>query len=402
MAVSRSSSPAPSLLLAFFALPFAAVGVVMAGWIWWDVMRSREILAEWRPVPAVIERVELESRRGSKGGRTYKVTGTYRYLYHGRSFTSRQITLSDGADNIGRFHQNLHRQMRRARNAGDPMTVYVNPAMPSEAVLWPWWRLEMGLFKAFFGLVFGGVGAALVAAAVLAGRGRRERARLRVAHPAEPWRWRSDWAAGFSRPDFAAKAAAAWIGLAVLHAPTLPLWTGWPQAWAKAGWTLVLFALVLVVVGGGTLLALRTLIRVRRHRDWRVVLADVPLRPGGPARLGLVSAVALARDFVLTIELKCVRRRTVGVGKKRRVEEVILWSAKEEPPGPFYAGQVIVWAPELPPDQPGADPDPSDDCVLWRLDVSGRGPGPDLVAAFDLPVFAAAGDVNGGSGQKAA
>ncbi len=391
MAGPKITSPyrlSPWLIL--FALPFFSFGVFMTGWIWRDVLRSRTILSEWQPVPVYVEKTELESRRGRKGGSTYQVTGTYRYSYDGQTYRSGEITLSGGSDNIGRFHHRLHSQMKRAKNAGQPMTAYVNPAAPAEAVLWPWWRIEMGLFHAVFGMGFGGVGAGMLAGCLASWWNGRKRVAARAAHPTEPWHWRMDWAAAEVRPNFATKTITAWTVLVVMHAATLPLWSGWSAGWAQGGgvrWGLCVAA---AIVALGTWFALRTLARVRRHRAVRVVLTELPLRPGAAAGLGLVLPGGLAQGFILKTELQCLRRRTVRSGKKTRVEETVLWRAEQAHSGPFYPGQVVAWAPELPGDQPGADPEPSDDGVLWRLEVTGRGPGPDLVAAFELPVFGAA------------
>lgn len=388
MAGSTIASPhrlSPWLIL--FALPFFGVGVFMAGWTWRDVLRSRTILAEWREVPAYIEQTDVKVSRGRKGGSTYRVTGTYRYNYDGQTFRSDEITLGGGSDNIGRFHHRLHSQMRRAKNAGQPMTAYVNPAAPAEAVLWPWWRIEMGLFRAIFGTMFGGVGAGMLAGCLASWWRGRAQGTARAAHPTEPWRWRADWAAAEVRPSYLNKTIIAWTVLVVLHAATLPLWSGWSAGWAQGGgvrWGLCVAAGVVAI---GSAFALRTLLRVRQHRDVRVVLTDLPLRPGAPAGLGLVLPGGLAAGFTLKTELKCLRRRTVRSGKKTRVEETVLWRVEQAHPGPFNPGQVVAWAPELPAGQPGADPEPSDDCVLWRLEATGRGPGPDLVAAFELPVF---------------
>ena len=376
------------LLLALFGLPFFGVGAGMSVWQWRDVLRGREIRSSWEPVPARIESAELETGRGSKGGRTRRAVGAYSYRYQGRDYSSEELALQSGSDNIGAFHVRLHREMRAAKNAGRPLTAYVNPADPTEAVLRPEWRVELGLFKALFGVVFGGVGALLFICSGYAFVEDRRWSRRRAAHPAKPWLWREDWAAGRVFPMHGPKAVVVFALFVMLNASTLPLWGALPGVWAGGGGFRWLLGSALGLVALGDFFCVRSLVRVWRHRGVMVEITTMPLPPGEQIRLGVRAPNGLPAGGGLRATLKCVRHFTTGAGKKRRVDRDTRWEKTEMIAGPFFQGHPIEIVFDPPAGLPSVTPESgSDDRYAWELHLEARGPGPDLVEEFELPVF---------------
>ena len=388
MAEARPNFSAAGLVLALFALPFFGVGVGMTWWQWREYSRSREILSEWTPVPARVESAELKRGRGSKGSTTYRAVGAFSYELAGRTRRSETLTTGEGSDNIGGFQRNLHREMRAALKSGRPLTAYVNPADPAEAVLRPGWRAEMGLFKAVFGVVFGGVGGALLFGSALAAADAWRNRGLRDRHPDEPWRWRADWAAGVLRPPFPASVSTALAALVMLNASTLPLWTALPAEWAAGGGFRWLLAGALIGVATGCAFCVRTLARAWRHRGVEVVMTDAPWRPGEPARLGLRLPRGLASGSILRLEIACDRLVTTGRGKQRRTERTNLWRHEQEIAERIFAGQTVEISAHPPADLPSSSTESSDERHVWELRLKGSGPGPDLVTKIELPVFA--------------
>jgi Protein of unknown function (DUF3592) len=182
-------------LYVIFGGCFTAVGVVMAGMIshdlWgWSTARG------WEPTPAEILDAQLVSSSGGRGGPTYRVTARYRYQSGGQVYTSDRVAVSTGSDNIGHFWKDLYKQLKVARDHGQSVTCYVNPARPEQALLCRELRPEMLAFQGAFVLTFGSFGlVVLIGAPVAWARERRRQAILRD-HPDEPWRARPDWAAG--------------------------------------------------------------------------------------------------------------------------------------------------------------------------------------------------------------
>ena len=92
---AKKNSTKGSWFLFLFALPFAAVGVVMlyftlsAVWSWY-VMRS------WERVPAVILQVHLEEHRGDDST-SYKATAKYAYVYKGKNYRGDRVGTASGS-----------------------------------------------------------------------------------------------------------------------------------------------------------------------------------------------------------------------------------------------------------------------------------------------------------------
>src|SRR6185369_12802690 len=86
------------------------------------------------PVPAEILNVELKRHHG-KNSNTYETKARYRYTVGDNSYTSERVAISSGADNIGDYQQDLYERLNTARLRRTPVTAWVNPNNPSEALL---------------------------------------------------------------------------------------------------------------------------------------------------------------------------------------------------------------------------------------------------------------------------
>ncbi len=92
----------------------------------------------WVPVEARLTATNLESRRGSKGGTRYSVSAHYVYLWQGKEYGSRRVGLGEpdhmdgGLDD---WHQRWHGELSSAMSQKRPVRVWVNPAVPSNAII---------------------------------------------------------------------------------------------------------------------------------------------------------------------------------------------------------------------------------------------------------------------------
>lgn len=156
-------------LLTVFAVPFALVGwglllgSVVPTVVDWARMQG------WQATPATLSAAELHTNRSSKS-RSYRVTATYHYRVDGRNFTGQRVTLSASADNVGDFQQRLGASLTQALQAGTPVTAWVNPSDPQEAVLDRSLRPGLVALKLLAALLFGGFGTIMAVAAWRAGR----------------------------------------------------------------------------------------------------------------------------------------------------------------------------------------------------------------------------------------
>jgi hypothetical protein len=142
-----------------FAVPFGGVGV-FASWAIGSTVHASWKARGWVPVPATVETASLHTSSDSDGGDTYRADGSFRYAWEGRSFTGTQLGISamGGSDNFDSWHQEVSSQLVAAREAGRPVTVWVNPENPAEAVYDRGIRWAQLLFLTPFAFAFGGVG----------------------------------------------------------------------------------------------------------------------------------------------------------------------------------------------------------------------------------------------------
>lgn len=123
-----------TLFASLFAIAFTLGGTFGARAMykqlygWWE---ARSFV----PVAASVMDAQLESRRGSKGGTTYRATAEFAYQYKGRNYTSSAVDLSGSAgDNVGDYQESLYQQLRQARDQAIPVTLWVNPQHPDQSV----------------------------------------------------------------------------------------------------------------------------------------------------------------------------------------------------------------------------------------------------------------------------
>jgi len=387
MASTRSSTFG-SLFFLLFGLPFAGVGLGMLGSIWFSVWRTHQVQAHWTEVAAIIESVQLNSRRGSKGSTTYEVTGTYHYEFKGAARTSQRITFETGSDNIGTFHQRLHEELSSAKDSGRALTCRVDPAT-GDAVLRPAWRPEMVLFKALFVTLFGGAGLGFFAAGVVGARTARAERRLRERFPGEPWSWRPEWQSNILPARLGNGALASVIFLALFHGSTLPLWSILPAAWAGGGrfpWWATTALLLGVVV---SFFCGRSLLHWRKYRGTQLELNQTPLLLGRTCSARLSFPREMPAGLSVNFVLKCVRHVTTGSGKQARTVTTELWRHQASASDPSGMSRSVEFTVELPANQPATRSDNHADRIVWELTATADTPGVDLTVNFELPVSAA-------------
>jgi hypothetical protein len=236
------------------------------------------------------------------------------------------------------------------------------------------------------GLLFTLAGGGLLALGVHGSRRQREADRLRAAHPAEPWRWRPDWAAGRVTDSSRAGLAIAW-GFA-------GFWNllSWPAVAAALtetdGPPLLLIALFPLVGLGLLVWAGRLTIRYRTFGTSVLEFGDMPGVIGRGFR-GVVRVQGSPPAPRFDALLRRIERRTSGSGRSRTTTESIAWEERTAVTPRREAGGVVVpVAFRIPASEPPTDADPSaNPRTLWRLELAADVPGVDYHARFDVPVF---------------
>jgi hypothetical protein len=390
-ATPKSKKALGSGCLTLFALPFALVGLGMLGWVGITVARWHAT-QDWAAVPATVLAAELIAHSGDDST-TYEATATYRYDYEGQTFTGSRVGLSGGADNIGPFHQRLHAELEAARAGGTPVTAFVDPSEPANAVLNRELRPALLTLQIVLGLVFAAIGIGLIVGVRYGAKKLAAEETEQARYPNEPWRWRPEWATGRITSS-AHGAAYAAIGFALLwNVVSVPVLVFVPEEIAS-GNRLAAIALLFPLVGLGLVAwAVRAWLQLRRFKVATLTIPAGPVIAGGrlkgTVRVG--AEVPVASDFRL--ELACVEERVRGSGKNRQRSERLLWQREwRVPRHQCMVTPTLTTIPvdaAVPRDQPLTDTSLNDDrrTITWRLDVAGECPGPDFWSRFELPVF---------------
>ena len=165
-------------MLALFAMPFAAAGLGILLFMTAPMVYDWARMQTWHSVPAQVEAATLQSHKPSKGGTAHSIAVRYRYQVGGVEYTGSRASLTTRADNIGSFQEQLGHRLQGAERTGEPVTVWVNPAQPTESIVDRSLRPGLLALQLGLALAFGGFGGHL-----LVRMGRTMWVRLRAQPP---------------------------------------------------------------------------------------------------------------------------------------------------------------------------------------------------------------------------
>jgi hypothetical protein len=376
--------------LILFALPFAAAGLLVgffAGkmlWFWIDVR-------DWQEVPARVVHTELITNTGDDST-TYDVRAKYLYEFRGATYEGERVGLSTGSDNIGSFHQDAHRELSHYQTSGETFRCYVNPRHPSDAVLYR--DLRWGLFALMgvFATIFTGVGVGLIIAGIWGNRRLGDEGKRVTDNPAEPWRWKEDWADGRITATGRAQFLLPGIMAVFWNLISVPLLFLVPEEVRDNGNYLALLGLIFPLVGLGLAIwAIRSFIRWKKFGDSVFEMSTFPGVIGGPVAGRVLTSVNVKAAAGYRLTLSCINRVTRGSGKNRSTRESILWQQdshlqRESAEFDSTRSEIPVDF-QIPFDASPTEERSEDDETLWRLQVEAEVPGVDYSSQFDVPVF---------------
>lgn len=132
-----------------FLAAFGAVGI-FAAYLAVTTVRDGARARGWPQVPATVQAV-------GDG------TATYTYEYQGRKYTGDRLGAFwlGGSSDVDDWDERMSSRLEAAHRSGTPVTAYVNPENPGEAMLDHEIRWPLILFCLPFALGFGGVGIGL-------------------------------------------------------------------------------------------------------------------------------------------------------------------------------------------------------------------------------------------------
>lgn len=379
MAVAlNTGSGGSGRVLVVFGLVFLLIGVgfgvfgVGASVLDWARMRG------WTPAPAQVLAANLERHR-SDNGSTYRATATYRYQFQGRSYTSHRVGIGTSADNIGDWHQRQHQRLSDALRRHVPVTVWVDPSNPAEAVADRDLRWGLLGFELIFVVVFGGIGGAIVWFGMRLSRPRPT--------GVDPWLANPAWAQNRIRSGARTGMWVAWGFALIWNVLSAPVMFVIPGELAK-GNTLAWFMAMFPVAGAGLLLyAVRRTLQWRRFGPTPLTLTPFPGSLGGQVGGGLDLRLPFRPGLRAHCTLSCLHVYTTGSGKNRSTHERALWQDQQlAHVEPGSHGTRLSFDFRTPPGLPASE-EPSGDYHKWTLQVDAQLPGVDLARSYIIPVF---------------
>ena len=190
--ISSAKSPKPNInrqglstsMKAFnFIITFAFGAIFLAGGL---------LIANETAIPYFINWQTMQAWHASKAevqtvesGKSY-TKANYRYQFNGRSYIGNRVNPADFNDNIGDYQQTLQQHLKQAKNNQRPITVWVNPANPNQAVIDK--QMRWGLFALMSGfcLVFALIGGAIIIAGIASFKNKSQ-AKISISQAKEDW-----------------------------------------------------------------------------------------------------------------------------------------------------------------------------------------------------------------------
>lgn len=391
MAITKSATKNGFGFLILFAIPFAAVGVGVG------YRQAGEFVAYWNmrswvETPAKIVRAKLESHDDSDGGTTYQATAEYAYRYQGQPYTATRVAVHGGSDNIGSFQHDAHRQLSEHQQSGQMFRCYVNPANPSEAVLFRDLRWELLGLQAVFSVVFGSVGFGMLAFGLWSVLKSREERALTVQHPDEPWLCKKQWSDGKIKSSTSTNTFALLIFTLFWNLISAPIAFALRDAIFREGnkfvWIFVSFPAIGLLLIVGTIVSL---LRWRKYGSSTFEMASVPGVIGGQ----LAGVVRVGRKIEpkdgFRLRLNCVQRVTTHGGENNNTSESVLWQDEQLiardllQNDPDHTAIPVLF--QIPYTCRPTDESDTNSQTIWRLEVAAKTPSLDYSTSFETPVF---------------
>lgn len=359
--------------LFLFGMIFFGAGAAVGYFLVLPDLQVWSAASEYQTVPAKLLSVDLERHRGSKST-TYKVRARYRYEFAGREYTGTRVGISEGADNIGHYHQRTYSRLLGAKHNGTFVTAWVDPANPQHALLdremrWGLFALK-SILAGVFMLVGGGLAVfglrAPAAAAAAQTIAPQASGRIVANTRASMWFW--------------------WVFAILWLAISSPALTFLPKELAKGNWP-VLLILLFPAVGIWLLaMAVRLTLQWRRFGALALTLSPYPGVIGGAVR-GTVELPERFRSAqVFRVTMTCIRRHTTGSGRSRSTSDTALWQDETRAQANASGrGTQLAFDFAVPGNMP-ASSEPSSDYVFWAVDISADLPGVDLDTRFEVPM----------------
>jgi len=365
-----------------FGLPFFLAGV---GFLFWSVIPALYDgwrMQSWLSVNGALTHADLVVSH-SDDSTTYRADARYSYNVLGRQFSHDRVAIHDGGDNIGKFQQDLGRQLESMHRRHQSVTVFYNPADPSDAVLNREFRWGLLAFKSIFILIFGGVGAGIV---YWGFRGKKT-IETQGAADYKPWLSRPEWQGGIIRSGAKGGMYAIWGFASVWNLISMPAAFQFTTVWHEEG-PVALLILLFPLVGIGLIAW-----AIKLTREWKrfgvtpLTMDPFPGSIGGDVGGEIQLNEPWQSGMLCKVTLSNILSYVSGSGKNRSRREDVKWQddgyARVIPKA---RGTALQFRFSVPPGQTETE-EASSRYHFWRLNVALDLDGVDLDRSFEIPVY---------------
>ena len=389
----------------------------------WPTWQDWRVMQQWQPASAQLLEIS---------GSDNETIANYRYKYNGVTYQGDRVYVALFKDNIGSYHADLLKRLREQKNAGQLVSIWVNPLDHQQAVIDR--DMRWGLFALMCGFcsVFIFMGSLVMYAGLPGGKTRPrfkspslaslreeweqkiqqdpgfassfiEYRRYRSAELKQEsevkeegidWRTRKGWETSTIRSKVSSVLLQNWLFAIVFNAASWPLCFTVLPGELEQGEYLALFILLFPLLS--LFLLYRAVLSTLEYQRFGKVFFEMDPYPGaiGGHIGGKISVTQLAYNMAsetsaqLSVRLECVYSYMSGSGDDRKRRETIKW-AEEGRPLVKNAGRGVdlVFRFDVPDTLPEADIKKTNAYHYWRLTAKAVLQGIDLNRQYDIPVF---------------
>lgn len=372
--------------LALFALPFTGVGIGFVVFSIVPTLSEWQAMKSWQQGTAYVQTAEVSVSYGDDST-SYEAVADYRYEYQGHAYNNNRVGITAGHDNIGHYQQNMGGKLKAAAKNKTPVSVWIDPAKPQNAVLDRNIRWGLFTFKMIFVVIFGGVGLGLLAYVFFAPANK-----LKNTEPlTKPWLSRREWASKTIVSNAKTGVYFMWAFALFWGVISFPI-----AFFAMADYSpenmKILLVLLFPLIGIGLIaLAIKQTLAWRRFGLTPFVMDPYPGAIGGQVGGTIDLNSRYSSKIIFKVTLNCIRHYVTGTGKNRKQHESLVWQSEGFAHTRSWGNKTRLSVlfnvdDKLPDSEPA-----SNSYHSWTLQVKGVMPGEDFNRTYDLPVFETAG-----------
>lgn len=144
-----------------FGSIFLAVAIFVGAFITYPELKLGHDAESWSTTEGELIEVRVITHHGDDST-TYSLEGSYRYTWQGKTYQGDQIGIYTGSDNVGSWHTDTRDRLYAEAREHGHVTVFVDPADPSRALLDRTIRWSLAMFELVFMVMFGGAGLSIM------------------------------------------------------------------------------------------------------------------------------------------------------------------------------------------------------------------------------------------------